>query len=66
MVELADTLDLGSSAKAWEFKSPYPHQGERFPAPSRRERSPFYPVLFPGDGIAVPLRRRRPERLDSF
>ena len=26
MVELADTLDLGSSAKAWEFKSPYPHQ----------------------------------------
>ena len=26
MVELADTLDLGSSARACRFKSCYPHQ----------------------------------------
>lgn len=27
VVELVETLDLGSSAeKAWEFESPYPHQ----------------------------------------
>ena len=25
MVELADTLDLGSSAYAWGFKSPFSH-----------------------------------------
>ncbi len=29
MVELADTLDLGSSGQPWEFKSPYPHQVQR-------------------------------------
>ena len=29
MVELADTLDLGSSARAWGFKSLQAHQSKR-------------------------------------
>ena len=53
MVELADTLDLGSSARAWGFKSLQAHQSKRpqglflFMIKARRENNLKYKLVYP-------------------
>ena len=53
VVELADTLDLGSSARAWGFKSLQAHQSKRpqglflFMIKARRENNLKYKLVYP-------------------
>ena len=52
MVELADTLDLGSSARAWGFKSLQAHQSKRpqglflLMTKARRENNLKYKLVY--------------------
>ena len=53
VVELADTLDLGSSARAWGFKSLQAHQSKRpqglflFMIKARRKNNLKYKLVYP-------------------
>ena len=53
VVELADTLDLGSSARAWGFKSLQAHQSKRpqglflFIIKARRKNNLKYKLVYP-------------------
>ena len=53
VVELADTLDLGSSARAWGFKSLQAHQSKRPQGlflcmiKARRENNLKYKLVYP-------------------